>query len=355
VYFALIPHDEKTRKANHPAPGGTCYTPYHCLLPKGLEGILVTGLGISMHRDASAMVRMQRDMHNQGYAAGVAAAMAVHYGCTPREIDIRQLQKHLVEIGNLPASVLTDVDSFPLSEAEIQDAVTALGDEKRSRDEVCRALAVLLSHPEQAKPLLQSAFAASQGNARLEYAKVLGVLGEQDVVPLLVEALDQVDGWDDKILQGKMAEYAHLPTPIDALILALGATRDANAVPAILRKLEMLDADVTLSHHRAVALALEQIGDPAAAPPLARLLNEPGMRGHAMRKLEPLYDGQRERRRREGPLREIVLARALYRCGDHDGLGEKTLLEYQDDIRGLFARHAQAVLAAGHEATVKNP
>ena len=28
----------------------------------------ITGLAISMHRDASAMVRMQKDMHNQGYA-----------------------------------------------------------------------------------------------------------------------------------------------------------------------------------------------------------------------------------------------------------------------------------------------
>jgi hypothetical protein len=45
-----------------------------------------------------------------------------------------------------------------------------------------------------------------------------------------------------------------------------------------------------------------------------------------------------------GPLREIVLARALYRCGDHQGLGRKILEEYRHDLRGLFARHASAVL-----------
>jgi hypothetical protein len=93
-----------------------------------------------------------------------------------------------------------------------------------------------------------------------------------------------------------------------------------------------------------VALALEQIGDPSAAEPLARLLDKPGMGGHAMRELEPLYDRQRELRRREGPLREIVLARALYRCGDHEGRGEAILREYQQDLRGLLARHATAVL-----------
>ena len=72
------------------------------------------------------------------------------------------------------------------------------------------------------------------------------------------------------------------------------------------------------------------------------------MRGHVMPELEPLHDRQREKRRREGPLREIVLARALYRCGDHQGLGEKILREYQGDVRGLFARHANAVLDGSH-------
>ena len=142
-----------------------------------------------------------------------------------------------------------------------------------------------------------------------------------------------------------MAEYAHLPTPVDALILALGYSGDRRAVPAILAKLEMLDAGVTLSHHRAVALELESLGDPAAARPLAELLDRPGMSGHAMTELEPLYDAEREKRRREGPLREIVLARALYRCGDYEGKGGRIVRQYQSDLRGLFARHATDVLA----------
>lgn len=341
VYFALIPHTEKTRRANHPAPGGSCYTPYRCLLPAGLEGILVTGLGISMQRDASAMVRMQKDMHNQGYAAGYAAALAVRAGCTPREIDVHELQRHLVEIGNLPESVLTDRDSFPLSEAVVEQAVQDLGDPSQDRGAVCRALAIVLSHPQTARPLLKRAHSSCRAPSRIEYAKVLGVLGDREVVPELLSALERSGEWDDKIFQGSMAEYAHLPTPLDALILALGYAGDRSAVPAILKRLETLDASVTLSHHRSVALALERLADPAAAEPLARLLQKPGMRGHAMPQLERLYDRVQQRRRREGPLREIVLARALYRCGDHQGLGETILREYQQDLRGLFARHAQ--------------
>ena len=347
-YFALIPHTKKTLKANHPAPGGSCYTPYRCLLPRGVEGLLVTGLGISMRRDASAMVRMQKDMHNQGYAAGVAAAIAVKTGCMPREIDVKRLQRHLVKIGNLPKSVLRDVDSFPLPKATIREAVEQYTDPAQSRKNRCKALAIIFSQSATARPMLKAAYRQSSGEARLAYAKLLGILGEREGVPELIDALAKVDDWDPKILQGVAAEYAHLPTPVDALILALGYSGDPAALPAIVSWLERLDADITLSHHRSVALALERLKDPAAAEPLARLLQKPGMRGHVMTDLEPLYNSQRDRRRRTGPLREITLARALYHCGDHQGLGKRILTEYRSDIRGLFARHARAVLDAGN-------
>jgi len=147
-----------------------------------------------------------------------------------------------------------------------------------------------------------------------------------------------------------MAEYAHLPTPVDALVLALGHTEDTRALPVIFDKMKSLDASSTLSHHRAVALALESIGDPAATKLLARLLKKPRMSGHAMTNLETIHR-QRGKRKREGALREIVLARALYRCGDHDGLGQKILTEYMRDLRGLLSRHATYVLsgqAPGH-------
>ncbi len=189
-----------------------------------------------------------------------------------------------------------------------------------------------------------SAVAAAERGFRVMLIAPRTYLGDSQVVPVLVEALRQVKQWDAKVYQGAMAEYAHLPTPVDALILALGHTHDRRATPAVLEWLARLDADVTLSHHRAVALALEQLHDPRAASPIAQLLRKPGMRGHALTRLEPLYSRQPRRRRRLGPLREIVLARALYKCGDDQGLGARILKEYQQDIRGLFARHATAVL-----------
>ena len=342
-YFAFIPHDAESLVANHPAPGGSCYTPYRCLLPCGLDGLLVCGTAISMERDASAMVRMQHDLHNQGYAAGAAAAMALTHDGDLRAIDVATLQRHLIEIGNLPAEAPGQQESFPLPDEAVARAVEQLG--AADRRVACRALAIVFTHEETALPHLRAAFAVSEGEARLTYAKLLGFLGEKTVVPVLIAALEDAGAWDAKILQGKMAEYAHLPTPLDALILALGYAGDPAALPAILSRLEALDAEVTLSHHRAVALSLERFGDPAATESLARLLAKPGMSGHAMPALEPLYAAE-DRRRRTGALREIVLARALYRCGDWDGVGEGILRAYAGDLRAVFARHAVAVLEA---------
>jgi hypothetical protein len=114
--------------------------------------------------------------------------------------------------------------------------------------------------------------------------------------------------------------------------------------PILIRLLE-LDATVTLSHHHSCALALEALGRIEAARPLAELLGKPGMSGNAMLRIEPLPDQPRDHRRREAGLREIVLARALWRCGDWEAQGRANLETYRQDIRGYFARHAEDVLA----------
>ena len=353
-FFALLPHDEKSRKANHPAPGGTCYTPYRCFLPKGLDGILVIGLGISMERDASAMVRMQFDMANQGYAAGVAATMAVSSGVTPRNINVRELQRHLVNIGNLPSEVLKHEDSFPLSLVEIENAVQDYGN-ATNPESSGKPLAIILTHQEAALPIIIEAYHNADGQTKLLYAQLLAICGSNEGLSTLLAALQDINEWEEKIFQGFMADYAHLPTPTDAVILAASYTGDTSVLPELIRLVDMLDADVTLSHHRTLALALERLAHSDAAEPLANLLKRPGMSGHVMIDLEDALTelkndgrfpgGRAPLEKRTRALREIILARALYRCGDFDGLGKTILEEYQKDMQGLFARHANIILS----------
>ena len=65
--------------------------------------------------------------------------------------------------------------------------------------------------------------------------------------------------------------------------------------------------------------------------------------GYVMNELSEKSDDNPNEQRTE-PLREIILARALFRCGDYQGLGRQILEAYQTDLRGLFAKHAHAVL-----------
>lgn len=322
-----------------------CYVPYRCLLPKGIEGVLVTGLGVSAHRDVMPVIRMQPDVQNQGYATGVAAATAVREGKGLREIDIRQLQQHLVQKGNLPADVLMQGDSFPLPKERIEQAV-------RNVPKDSNEIEVLFAQAETALPLLREAYktAASESD-KLAYAHILGILDDPTGAKTLAGAVAARE-WDKGWKYTGMGQFGPSISPLDSLIIALGRTRKDIALAPILGKVNQLDSQHELSHHRAVAMALESLGNPAAARPLADLLRKPGMAGHAWTDIDaatrniPASDV--DTTVRERTLRELILARALYRCGDCDGLGEKILGQYARDLRGHYARHAIAILANGN-------
>ena len=164
--------------------------PFRCLLPKELEGLLVTGLGISVHRDAVTLVRMQPCIQNQGYAAGMAAATAAREGLPLRKLDLRALQRKLVETGNLPEEVLSQDDSLPLPAEEIAAAVPqALED--------YRATAVLCLHPKEALPLVREAFRSSEGEQRYLYGQILAMLfGDATGVEPILETVRAADEWD---------------------------------------------------------------------------------------------------------------------------------------------------------------
>ncbi len=325
--------------------------PYRCLLPQGTRGLLVGSLAASMHRDAVPMTRMQADIQNQGYAAGVAAAMAAKSGVDVREIDIRALQKHLVEIGNLPPEVLTETDNFPLPMGRIEEAIRTVVAEDG------RGAAVLLSHPEQALPLLKKAYSEAElPEHKLLYAHILALLGDATGLDTLLAAILKHSDWDEGWDYRGMGQFGQALSPLDRLIIAAGRTRSPRAVPAILDKLNKLGPNSEFSHYRSVALALELIGDPSAARPLAELLSRPYMTGYTHETIEdarrhnaedPSTSGVKTRR---DSLRELLVARALFRCGDYGDQGRQVLERYTRDLRGHLARHAKAVLEYGPKA-----
>ncbi len=69
--------------------------PYSCMLPKGLDNMLVAGRCVSATTDAQASIRVIPILGAMGQAAGLAAALAVSQNKTVRNVDIAALQKKL--------------------------------------------------------------------------------------------------------------------------------------------------------------------------------------------------------------------------------------------------------------------
>jgi len=73
--------------------------PYRCLLPKGLNNVIVAGRSISCERMVQGSVRVMPVCLAMGEGAGTAAAMAVKVGCSVKDIDTNELKSKLKEQG----------------------------------------------------------------------------------------------------------------------------------------------------------------------------------------------------------------------------------------------------------------
>ena len=348
-------------------PVFTCDMPYRCVIPQGLEGILVIGLGASADRDAMTLVRMQPDLQNQGYAVGTAAAMAVlRARGKVRDVDIKALQRELVRKNCLEKRVLENVDSFPLSANTVKEAVKTLEGltidvhQKPEHDDTHKALAVVISHPQESIPSLRDAYQKSaEPKVKLNYARILAILGDQTGKETLVEAVKKAPNWGKGWDYSNQRKYANTFGPIDRIVIALGFLNSAEVYPPLLEKLDQLTLKSPLSHYKALCLALRMNKDDSLAEPLARFLKEKKLKGHTQRL--SYYNEQENQKNvyvRQGvntkggsmvnnKFKELLIAALLFECGDYQNQGREILEVYTKDVNGHFAEYAHRVLSNG--------
>jgi len=334
-FFSLRWPDERAKHI-------TALVPFRALLPKGLEGIAVTGLGASAHRDAMPVIRMQPCLQNQGFSMGWAAVIAAENKQMIRHIDLKLLQKQLVEIQSLPEGADKYTDNYPPSIEEIQEAAKNVVND-------LEGLEILLWDKERAIPVMEDFFHLSQNKEhRLVYARILGMLGNPSGWKELMDAIDAYEEWDEGWNFTGMGQFGRSLSYLDSLIIALGRTQKVDAVPSIVRLANMLTPKSEFSHFHAVVIALETIANRQGAEVLFRLLNMDGVRGHAMTNIETAKKltpaDRNDTSTRNNSLRELMLGRALFRVGDLNGLGREILDTYSKDLRGHYYRHASGVL-----------
>jgi hypothetical protein len=86
---------------------GTPFTiPYGALVSDRLDGLLVCEKNIAVSHMANGATRLQPMLLGIGQAAGMAAALCVEQGCSPRELAVRELQEALLTDPIAPAAVI---------------------------------------------------------------------------------------------------------------------------------------------------------------------------------------------------------------------------------------------------------
>lgn len=322
------------------------WLPLRAVLPKGWSGIAVTGLGVSAQRDVMPVLRMIADIQNHAYGLGTAAAWAAAEGHRDfRRVDIRRLQRAMfAHHVTIPQVALTHAVDAPAPSSKALDGI--LSGTLETHAEV--ALAMLRPEETIRKLAPRVAEPAADAGTRLRRALLLAMLGSEAGEGVLVDALQAP--WDQGWNYTGMGQFGRSLSQLDDVIVGLARLRSEAARPAVLAKAAQLDASSEFSHFRAVALYAEAVGGRDAADTLAALLRKPGIGGHAWVRLEDelanIPASHIDTTTRNASLRELYVARALFRAGDVEGLGRATLERYAGDLRGHFAQHAAVVLAA---------
>ncbi|MCE5198412.1 MAG: FAD-dependent oxidoreductase [Armatimonadota bacterium] len=83
-------------------PAGDWYEiPYRCMVPLGLENVLVAGRCVSSTQAGHGAIRIMPACVAMGEAAGTAAGLSLKDGVTPRNIDPGKMRELLKETGSL--------------------------------------------------------------------------------------------------------------------------------------------------------------------------------------------------------------------------------------------------------------
>ena len=353
------------------------FLPYRAFVPRGLEGLLVTGKAISQTHDAIPITRMQSDLQEQGGMIGIAAARCARQSIPVRQLDVAGLQATVVQIGSFSEESLRFRLSEDLSLKEIVQSLT--GNElfyqaDMDVNEVAEAplpvARLIAARSEEVVPVLLKRLReiASAGTMNddlvhdqatdklpLLLSRLLLWHGQEDGLPLVLahikKALSEHDGipgrsgslqWSQLYPdQGIMAEISY-----DMFLLS--RSNDRQIVDPFCQLADRLArhprdytdrTDCLFSHIDVIARTAEKKGWPAFISILEQLIQFPEISTEQVTDgLEFDINPVRERL----AMLKLLLGRALAHCGAESGY--LALASLTSDKRSAIAKSAADAL-----------
>jgi hypothetical protein len=332
--------------------------PYRAILPRGIDGLLISGKAISETHNALQFTRMSFDVMTRGYVTGRIAASISEKGIQTREFDVRSIQQGLLDL-----KIIQEEDR--VDSAENWDNSDTI--ERRVDDLVAGKehglLNVLMLPMEKIEPVLSRRYAAVSGDAeRIRIAKALAWCGNPVGSDLLLREMKTL--WEQEVESGRLPRERHSEDrktpywPINQNIALLGMSGDRRVLPAILEIADSLklnnppnmDGNMYVQgrtdwclipwYNRIINIcfAVEQMPDRSAVRSLTRFLDDPYIGGnitlvpeHATWSIFPA-------------ILESRIAATLARCGAKRGFD--VLVEYLNDLHYLLVDYAHRELCS---------
>jgi len=297
----------------------TCDVPYRSLVPRGIEGLLVAGRCISMTQDAECCLRMIKDMHRIGEAAGIAAALAVCHGVTPREIPIEELQRELIKSGVITEHEIVDGAAHKRRELQQPDKLI----QELSGGRIAPVMYELYCHAEAAFEALNEALQSADRDVARWAALVLGAHQQESAREMLLEMLLERD---ETTLTGREIK----PRWFSAIVCLsyMGGDEVTEAL------IDILDVEMEMPNHWLYALrGLARQHDPKAVAPIKGFLER-------VRREEKYWTKPGDVRVAAGWKIELTAAETLFALGDDEG--RELAKRYAEDpwlpVRGYAKR-----------------
>jgi len=175
--------------------------PYRCIVPEKVDGLLISGRGISQTHNALQFTRMTADLIVLGYLTGQIAADQAWKGIRARDYNVSELQKEWAALGYYPEGFFDRKPGNALTRREeIERRIRELGAGKREY-----LYEVIKLPKDGALPVLKTAYSGADGSGKLLLAKALAWFGDAQGTALIAAELEKL--FQEEMAQGIPADY----------------------------------------------------------------------------------------------------------------------------------------------------